>query len=234
MQTRFPFSLLLSGLLLLMVACKHEPLVMPDPDPDPDPNTPCDSNLISFQEEILPIFLTNCAQSGCHGGNYPQEGIRLDNFQNIRATAGINFSNPRKSKILDDGILETDPDKQMPPPPNPRLSTAQIDKIIAWIQQGAKDTGCAKTVCDTVNVRYTTHVASVMNTYCVGCHNNQLASGNVRLNDYDAVRTYAINGRLLGAVGHKPGYVPMPQGGNKLQPCDIRKLQIWVDQGSPQ
>jgi mono/diheme cytochrome c family protein len=230
MYNRLLLRLSLPILCLLMFSCKHE---LPNkPDPDPDPDTPCDTTLINFQAEILPIFLTNCAQSGCHGGTQVQKGIRLDNFQNIRSTGGINFINPRKSDILDDGILETDPDKRMPPPPRPALTTAQIDKIVAWIQQGAKDTACAQTACDTMQVRYTSHIAKIMNNYCVGCHNNTLASGNVRLNDFASVRSQAINGRLLGAVEHRSGFVPMPQGGNKLSACDIRKLQIWVAAGS--
>jgi Zn ribbon nucleic-acid-binding protein len=217
---------------LFIFSCVHDPLV--PPIENPDPNAPCDSTLIHFQEEVLPIFLTHCAQSACHGGNNPQKGIRLDNYANIRNTAGLDFNRPERSKIMKDGILEEDRDKQMPPLPNPLLNAQQITTILNWIRQGAKDTSCSNKACDTLQVTHTNQVNGIMNTYCVGCHNAQLASGNVQLHTYAAVRQTGLSGRLLGAIEHRSGFVAMPQGGNKLPACELRSIQIWVENGMPQ
>jgi mono/diheme cytochrome c family protein len=221
-------------ILLVVISCKHDPLFIPDPNPNPNPNVPCDSTIVNFQEEILPIFLTNCALSGCHGGSSVQKGIRLDNYTNIIATGRLDINDPEDSKILKDGILETDPDKRMPPPPNPRLSNAQIDKIMTWIRQGAKDTSCAQITCDTLNINYTNKISGILSTYCVACHNPQNISGGVLLNNYTNTRTVALNGRLIGAVEHRAGFVPMPIGGSKLPDCQLKQIKIWVENGAIQ
>lgn len=88
--------------------------------------------------------------------------------------------------------------------------------------------------CDTANVRYSTAVVGLLQNYgCLGCHSGVSASGGIRLDGYSNVKIMADNGKLFGAINHSNGFSPMPQGGNKMLPCDINKIKTWIDAGSP-
>jgi hypothetical protein len=87
--------------------------------------------------------------------------------------------------------------------------------------------------CDTTNITYSTTVRSILQTYsCLGCHSGSGASGgNIILDNYNSVKTYALNGKLYGSISHASGYVAMPSGGNKMSPCNIIKIKKWIDLG---
>ena len=87
--------------------------------------------------------------------------------------------------------------------------------------------------CDTTNVTYSITIRSILQTYsCLGCHSGTGASGgNIILDNFNSVKTYAQNGRLYGSINHAPGYVAMPQGGSKLSSCNILKIKKWIDLG---
>lgn len=87
--------------------------------------------------------------------------------------------------------------------------------------------------CDTTNSSYSGVVQPALQAYgCFGCHSGAAPSGNVLLNSYAAVKTYVQNGKLFGAITHAAGYTPMPQGGNKMSPCNINKIKAWIDAGA--
>ncbi len=87
---------------------------------------------------------------------------------------------------------------------------------------------------DASTTKYSTTVNNLMTAYgCIGCHGAVGPSGNINLNTYAGVKTVADNGRLYGAVSHAAGYDPMPQGGDKLNACDLKKLKAWIDAGAP-
>jgi len=87
--------------------------------------------------------------------------------------------------------------------------------------------------CDTSNVTFSQVIAPVINTNCVSCHSQSLAQGNVNLEGFNNVKTYADNGLLLAVIRHEQGVTPMPQNGNKLSDCTISKIEKWVSEGSP-
>ncbi len=87
--------------------------------------------------------------------------------------------------------------------------------------------------CDTTNVTFANDIYPIINNNCVGCHNNTFASGGVNLESYDNIILVANNGSLMGAVKHQSGWSPMPKNGNKLNYCSIRKLEIWINDGTP-
>lgn len=91
------------------------------------------------------------------------------------------------------------------------------------------------TSCDTTNVTYSITITSILNVNgCLGCHSGSAASGgNVILDNYNSLKTYALNGKLYGSINHSPGYIPMPQGGNKMSSCYIKKVQVWINAGFP-
>lgn len=86
--------------------------------------------------------------------------------------------------------------------------------------------------CDTTAVTYSTTVVPILTTNCYACHSGTAAAGaGIKLDNYNSVMLQVNNGKLLGAVEQRAGYIPMPQGG-KLQSCDIAKIRTWVRAGA--
>jgi len=56
--------------------------------------------------------------------------------------------------------------------------------------------------------------------------------GNVRLEDYADIKLRADDGKLVGTITHAQGFVPMPQGGAKINNCSIATVIIWVEEGA--
>jgi mono/diheme cytochrome c family protein len=90
----------------------------------------------------------------------------------------------------------------------------------------------AQTDCNTEGVTYSGKVLSVVQSNCYSCHGNGNSEGNVTLDSYANLKTYAENGTLSGVINHKTGFSPMPQGG-KLSDCDIQVIEKWITDGSP-
>jgi hypothetical protein len=230
--------------LMLLWGCKHEP-VLPaltsetsgqgggggTNDTTPVSQIACDPDSVYFTNDILPLFISNCAKSGCHDPATHQEGIVLNSYAAIMASGEIEAGDPSEGDIME-VITENDPDKIMPPPPNTALSQAQIAMIATWISQGALNNACSGE-CDTLNVTYSGTVVPLLQSKCIGCHNSTTMSGNINLSNYTGVQVQALNGRLLGAVSHTAGYSPMPKSGGKLPPCEIDELRIWIEDGAP-
>jgi hypothetical protein len=223
-------------MLLALQACTHDPVmeVVPDPVEEDMSGTPCDPDLVYFERDILPVLRSNCAKSGCHDAASHQEGIVLDNFQNVMASGVIKPFDTNDSELYE-VITETDPDKIMPEPPNQPLNANQIALIAKWIEQGAKALTCddPEGPCLTDNVSYSAFVAPLLSTNCVGCHSGGTPSGNIVLNSHSAVQTVALNGRLLGAITWASGFPQMPQGSAKLSECNIEKIKVWINNGAP-
>lgn len=85
--------------------------------------------------------------------------------------------------------------------------------------------------CDTTDVSFATTIKPILDQYCAtaGCHNITAAAG------YD-LSTYAganlAKGRIVGAVKWETGYSAMPQGGSKLNNCQISQISAWVAEGA--
>ncbi|MFK5857460.1 MAG: hypothetical protein QM503_15125 [Bacteroidota bacterium] len=87
--------------------------------------------------------------------------------------------------------------------------------------------------CDTSNVTYSNDILPVLTSSCITCHSGAAPAGNIRLQTYDEIVAAANNGSLLGAISHDPNWSPMPKNGTKLSDCYISKLEIWIDNGTP-
>lgn len=85
--------------------------------------------------------------------------------------------------------------------------------------------------CDTSNVTYSGTIKTLFTNYgCFGCHSGTSASGYVHLDTHAGIVSQ-IN-RIWPAINHT-GPHPMPQGGNKMTDCDISKVKVWMDAGTP-
>jgi len=233
-----PFVLI----VLFIFSCKHEvpqPLNGEDDGGDdptdtiiiPEPEAaPCDSDTVYFENTILPIFVSNCAKSGCHNTVDHQDGIILNNYANIMSTGDIEPFDTDAGDIVE-MITESDPDDRMPPPGNAPLTSQQINWIITWINQGALNNSCNS--CDTSQVTFAATVFPIISAKCKGCHQGAAPGGGITFLNYADVALRANNGQLMGAITHAPGYSPMPKLAGKLPACDIAKIGIWVNDGAP-
>lgn len=241
--------------IMAFTQCVHEPIPPSDVGQGSDTDTtgtgggnndttgqgggnadqPCDPDTAYFQNDILPLLNSSCGVSGCHDPATASDNVILTNYTDIMATADVRPGDPTGSDLYE-VLVETDPDKKMPPPGSGiSLTNDQINLIYTWIQQGAQNNACDPNAgqCDTINMSYANDIAPVINTHCQGCHNNSVQSGNVNLEGHANVASYANSGQLYGSIAHLPGYKPMPQGQSKLDDCTIKQIKSWIDDGAP-
>lgn len=192
---------------------------------------PADTN-VCFQRDVMPIFTGSCALSGCHDALTATDGKDFSSYEGIRDE--VRPGRPQNSEIYH-VITEDDNDDRMPPPPMNRLTSGQIETIRKWIEQGAQNTTCSTGTsgCDTVNVTFTAAVRPVLQNNCVACHSGAFPSGGIILSTYAGVKAVADNGKLVGAIAHQSGFIPMPQGGARLPDCQISQIRAWVNKGAP-
>ncbi len=180
-----------------------------------------------FTEDVLPIFVSNCTMSGCHNGKDKKANLDLSNYDGIMQ--GVKPKHPLFSSVYK-VIHGNNP--SMPEKPFPKLNTKDVNTIKLWIDMGASNTSNCS-MCDTNNFTYALRVKTIMDMWCVGCHNSSSAGGGYDLSSYSGV-VYAItNNKLLGSIQHSPGYVSMPQSGPKLQQCEISAIEKWIETGYP-
>lgn len=87
--------------------------------------------------------------------------------------------------------------------------------------------------CEVGTVTYALTVKPILEKSCYGCHATGVGSGNIILDTHAEASKSALNGRLVGAISHSPGFHAMPLGGNKLPACDIARIKAWADAGAP-
>jgi cytochrome c553 len=219
--------LLTASLIIVTVACKHEPpesatvIIQP-------PVVSCDTKEVCFESSILPIFKTSCAKAGCHDAGSREGGYVLDSYVNI-VKKGLSTGNAGNSKIYT--VLSKSGSEQMPPPPAAPLPQAQKDSIAKWINGGAKNTIQCNCSCDSTKAGYGAIIQPMMQLNCVGCHNSNILNGGINLSNYNAIKAVALNGKLLGSIAHTSGFSPMPQNANKLSDCQIKQVDKWIKNG---
>ena len=224
------FLLAAIAIALMIGSCKHEiPIIPPDSSTTSgDTSTACDPNKVYFQQQVLPILVSNCAKSGCHDNASHKEGIILTSYNSTMSTGGVRPGYPNNSKLYNNIR-----NGEMPPSGNPKLTQAQQTLIYNWILQGAENLVCQNACGDTVNITYTLSVKPIIINKCQGCHSGANAKGGIDLSTYDGVKAQATNGKLWGAVNWDPGFSAMPKYGNKLSPCELTQIHKWINQGAP-
>ncbi len=88
----------------------------------------CDTTDTKFSTTVQPIFIDNCALSGCHVGSSPQSGLDLSTYTDIET-------------IASDGRLEKRITNNPGPimPPSGALPQCEINKILKWVSNGAQN-----------------------------------------------------------------------------------------------
>ena len=225
---------LASGILgVFASSCTHAPW-RPTGDEPPIVVYECEPGTIYFQQDILPLLQSACAQSGCHDAS-AAEGIRLDSYAAIFQSSESNLvvpGNPGASELWE-VLVEDNPDKIMPPPPASPLSSEQIDRVWDWIEQGAANLSC-EGGCDTLNVTFSGTVQPILADRCVSCHSGASPDGGVNLSSHSGVVSAVDTRDLVAAVRQTGGGVAtMPPSGNPLTECQIRAIELWIAAGKP-
>ncbi len=83
--------------------------------------------------------------------------------------------------------------------------------------------------CDTLDVTYAGSVVPIFEAYCNACHSGATPQAGIDLTNYEHVATIAQTGQLVGSINHISGFSPMPKDGNKLSLCEIRTIEIWLN-----
>jgi hypothetical protein len=193
------------------------------------------SDSVCFVQNVLPLFLSNCAMASCHDGLSQGEEdnlYALNTYATIRQHV-VPFK-PSSSAVYQ--AVNGAEEEFMPPPPKSPLTTAQKELMRKWITDGALNSDCPDANCDTTGtVGFSSRVKPIVDNYCVSCHNSTVTSGGVNLNGYNQVKLYAgtiRNGTpvLVGTIRHLAGFKAMPPS-IKIEECSIRKIELWIDQG---
>jgi uncharacterized membrane protein len=226
MKISFPLLAVFMTALVVINACKHEiPVAAGSSSP-----VQGGTGEVCFESQILPIFQSNCAKSGCHDAASHNDDYIFDTYTNI-IRKDIQPGDAAISKVYK-VLFETGSDK-MPRPPNPDLTPEQKALIGRWINEGAKNTVNCGVSCDSSQFKYGANISVILGTYCLGCHSGAAPSAGINLSTYANVRNVAISGRLVGSVSHAPGYSAMPKNASKLSACQIAQIRKWVDSGAP-
>lgn len=240
------FILIFSFLIVTFNACQHEPSVTINGNNGGGNGNgngnnslpPCDPDTVYFEQDILPLFISNCTMSGCHNSTTHAEGIDLSSYAAVMSSNVLTPGQAWNSDLVE-AITETDPNKIMPPPPMPALPSIQINLIKKWINQGALNLKCDNG-CDTTNVTFNGTIKPLIQNSCTGCHNAASPGGGYNLTNYAddvsgnlGVQSSALNGALSGSVNHTGVWSNMPKGGSKLPQCQLDQIRIWVDAGAP-
>ena len=219
--------LLIAGFtILFLITCKHMPNDVPTPVASTNNgNGNGNGNVkdsVCFSEEILPLFISNCAKSGCHDATSAQGGYVLTSYANVIATiSGSDLMN---------SLNGTNGFDIMPPATSPpALTTAQINLFQKWVNEGMKDgIDCLCTI-DTNNVTFSATIFPIIQSNCLGCHSSSIPL----LTNYSLIKYQLDTGRLYNAINHAGGVPPMPLGGSQLSLCRLTAFNKWVHNGAP-
>lgn len=90
---------------------------------------------LDFSHDIVPILRQHC--SGCHGDREAKGSFSINTRELVETSGHVEVGNPEASYLVE-LIRSEDPELQMPPPDKPRVSPADQEKLVRWIQEGLK------------------------------------------------------------------------------------------------
>lgn len=184
---------------------------------------------ICYGNDIQPILTRSCTNIGCHSAGSKAGGYTFTAYDGVMEAVIAGDAN---GSPLYDAIKGSHPEM---PKEGEKLTRKEVNKIKSWIDFGAKDCASTNTVisnCDTVDVKYTSHIKPLMDAFCNSCHfTGNTNTGHV-LDTYDGVKISVLSGKLVPAVKHL-GISKMPKGGQKLSDCNISKIDKWIAAGMP-
>lgn len=180
---------------------------------------------ICFEENVLPIFVSRCANQGCHSSTENEAGYSLNSYDGIMQ--GVKAFHPIQSEVYR-VIRGVNPSM----PVGGKLSRKEVSTIKIWIQMGAPNSKNCKG-CDTTSFTFNAVIKPIVEQWCTGCHNSSNASAGFDLSTYQGISDCIVQKRFLQSIEHLNGYSPMPFGASPLSDCDISKIRQWIKSGYP-
>ncbi|MBL7815408.1 MAG: hypothetical protein JNL70_10365 [Saprospiraceae bacterium] len=119
--------IVIGTIVFLSYACNHKEVVCTTP------------TIVSFSQDIVPIFNKNCNTSGCHSGSSPAGKLNLEASMAYtqltkKGSGYIDTLTPQYSVLYASMNATTNP-----MPPNGRLDNCTIELVLKWIEQKAKN-----------------------------------------------------------------------------------------------
>ncbi len=189
----------------------------------------CSPDTIYFQD-VLPLFISACAGSGCHDAATKAKNYQLISYSTV-ISRGIVAGNANNSTIYAEIA-----NGSMPPRSSGIVMTAAQKALIAnWINKGAKNYVCNSNYgkCDTTAVSFAAFVKPIVENRCQGCHGGTIPSGNLNLTTYAQIKASAQTPAFMGSMRKLTGYSFMPKGGQQLTACELNKIEAWIKRGAP-
>jgi hypothetical protein len=239
----FSGSFILLSIAIVIYSCKHE-IIYPSnygypgtpygtytPPPQPPQGKQCNPDSVYFNNDILPILISNCTM--CHSSSGGEETFNLSSYTAVMYSGTVSPGNPSRSRMY--RSITGSGEDRMPPSSKPPLSQAQIDLIYKWIQQGAKNLTCD--ACDTGKYTFSGAVFPVIQNNCLGCHSGSNPGGGVSLASYNNILVVVNNGKLMCDLNQTtnsscPNWNAMPKGGYKLSDCILNQFNKWIKNGA--
>lgn len=216
-------------LTISTIASKDTVFVVTPPIAPGGGTPPAVSDTVCFNTEVLPLYVSYCASSGCHDVTSHREGVITTSYGYIMN--GIRPKNVNGSPyytIIGNG---------MPPRSHAQLTNTQVAVIKKWIDQGALNTSCTN-VCDTTVYTYNGAIQAILTNNCAGCHGTSPGSANIYIGTYASAKAYISANKSIfnNAVNYSTSIATskrMPPAG-KLVDCKLLQIQKWINNGYPQ
>lgn len=81
-------------------------------------------------------------------------------------------------------------------------------------------------------VSYSNDVLPVLESSCLGCHDQAGNAGGIIFDTYAGLKTIVDNGSFQGSINHDAGFSPMPRNRDQLPECTLELIQSWIDAGA--
>lgn len=164
---------------------------------------------VCFERDVLPLFVSNCAQAGCHDAITRSQGYNLTSYATIKPYASKCYSQMKNGS--------------MPYYPYGKMLASQIATVNTWITEGTLNNTCPPTSCDSVKVTYAGNIKQIIQTECLGCHNGSSAGGGISFAT-DALIQAKSTDILLSINGFPK---PMPPYGFTMNYCFKAQIKTW-------
>lgn len=189
----------------------------------------CSENTISFKYLVHPIFVSNCAQSGCHNTIDKEDDISVETYEEV--IKEISAGDPSGSEHYESITRNPNHRKFMPEKPRDPLLVSEIKIIEDWINQGAENTDCILP-CNSTATSFKADIQPLFKLYCYGCHQAGDREGGVSMEDYAHIKELVADGSLLGSMKHSGKFVAMPLYLDKMTDCQIGQVENWIKEGA--
>ena len=197
---------------------------------------------VCFTADVLPIFVNNCAMSGCHDGGGRESRMTLNNYADIIRT--VTAGNPNASRSYQ-AIIAKSGENMMPPGQPISLTNRTLIRI--WIEQGAGETTCPGSPGTgggggtyVARACFTRDILPVILSRCAttGCHDANAGSELSSFTTYANIKSSVSPGnpsqsRLYTVIKLSSGESKMPPANRpQLTVAEIDSIGKWISYGA--